>query len=69
MRVGGIGGVVDDTNVKRGGIEINDSIFGSGLVVGGLSNGGKVRAGFHFDDGEVVFGVFIDKGLVLEEGT
>ncbi len=50
-------------------MEIDDSIFGSGLIVGGLSDGGKIRTGFHFDCGKIVFGIFVDEGLVLEEGA
>lgn len=50
-------------------MEIDDSIFGSGLIVGGLSDGGKIGAGFHFDNGKIIFGIFVDEGLVLEKGA
>lgn len=55
-----VGGVVDDTDIKRGGVEINNSVFGGNLIVSRLGNGGKIRAGFHFDNGEVAFGIFVD---------
>ncbi len=60
LGIGGIGSVVDDTDVKRGRVEINDGGFGSGLIVGDLADSGEIRAGFHFDDGEVVLRIFVD---------
>ena len=50
-------------------MEVDDGIFRSGLIVGGLSDSGKIGTGFHFDGGKIIFGVFVDESLVLEKSA
>ena len=69
MRIGSVGGVVDDADIKWRWVEVDDGFFGGGLIVGSLGNGGEVGTGFHFDNGEVVFGVFGDESLVLKKSA
>jgi len=59
LGIGSIGSVIDNTNIHGGGIEINDGVAGGRLVVGGFGDGTKIGAGFHFDDSEIVFGIFL----------
>jgi len=59
LGIGSIGSVIDDTNIHRGGIKIDDGVAGGGLVVGGFGDGTKIGAGFHFDDSEIVFRIFL----------
>lgn len=39
------------------------------MIIGTFGNGGKVGTGFHFDNGKIIFGVFLNKGGILEEGA
>jgi len=39
LGIGSIRGIVDNTDVERGGIEVDDGVLRSGLIVGGFGNG------------------------------
>lgn len=69
LGIGGIGGVVDDANVKRGAVEVDNGVAGGLLIIGSFGNGIEVRGGFHFNDSEVVLGVGVDKALIFKKGT
>lgn len=53
-RIGSVGGVIDNADVKQGGVEIDDGALGRFLIIDGFGNSREVRTGFHFDDGKIV---------------
>ncbi len=42
--VGGIGGIVDNAKIKGSGVEVDDSVFGGGIGIGGFGDSRKKRA-------------------------
>lgn len=67
--VGSVRGVVYYSQIERKSVQVNNGIFGDLLGVDGFSNCRKVRAVFHFNDGEVVFGVDFQESFVLKIGS
>ena len=67
--IGSVGTVIDDAKVKRTTVEIDNGVFGSGLVVAAFGDSRKIRAGFHFDDGEAVFEIKINERFIFEKGA
>ena len=39
------------------------------LVVSGLGDGVEIGAGFHFDNGDIIFGIGIDQSFVFQESS
>lgn len=56
--IGSIRGVVNNTDIKRGRIKVDNGALGRFLIISGFGNGGKIRTGFHFDDTKIVLGIF-----------
>lgn len=63
--VGGVGSIVEDTDIKGSTVEVDNGIFGGLLVIGGFGDGAKKRAGLHFDNSEVIFRIFLEKGFIF----
>lgn len=56
--IGSIGGVVNNTDIEGSRIKVDDGILRKFLVINGFTDGGKIGTGFHFDNGDIVLGVF-----------
>lgn len=69
MRVRSVGSVVDDTDVERSIVEVDNSGFGDLLIVGGFGDSTKIGTGFHFDNSDIVFGIFFNKVFIFQESA